>query len=108
MTESVATSSAPSARRQYCQKSPRPRFDHARRTISVQPGGMFRAEVVETEASSTRATADACERSPAVQAPPPRSAHQRRPSAGAETSESSTRPSRSNARSVAQIGTPRT
>src|SRR5439155_1334965 len=83
---SAATSTEPSATRQYCQKSEKLRSAHARLVSVRQPAGMSRADVVETTASSTRATADTAHRAPFAQAPPPRVAHQRRPSAGAETS----------------------
>jgi len=51
---------------------------------------MFLAEVVVTAQSSMRAIDETRQRSPFAYAPSPRSAHQRRPSAGAETRPSST------------------
>ena len=77
-------------------------------TIVRQPSGMRRAEVVETAQPSITDTPETRIGSPSAKAPPPRVAHQRRPSAGAEASPSSTSPSRSSASSVAKIGTPRT
>ena len=95
----MASSTAPSATRQCCQKSPKPRLDQAAATRASQPAGMPRGEVVEITASSSRATAETWIRSPAAtpplaatHAPSPRSAHQRRPSAGAEMTATSTRP----------------
>ena len=67
-----------------------------------------RADVVETAQPSITDTLETRIGSPSAKAPPPRIAHQRRPSAGAETSPSDHSPSRSSASSVAKTGTPRT
>ena len=72
------------------------------------PANLRRFDVVETEPCSIWSTAETWQRTPSAYAPSPRIAHQRRPSAGAETKPSSTTPSRSSASKVAQIGTPRT
>ena len=103
MIVSQATSSAPSATRQCCQKSPSPRFDQARRTISPHPSGMRRADVVETAQSSSRETAETRHGSPFTNAPSPRIAHQRRPSAGAETRLSTTSAERTTSLRLASV-----
>ena len=76
--------------------------------ISAQPAGMPRCDVVETTAFSSCETSDTRQPRPSPNAPSPRVAHQRRPSAGADTSATTTSPSRSSASRVAHTGLPRT
>ena len=65
-----ATSSAPSATRQCCQKSPKPRFDRAPRSCANL--GIRLADVVETAHSSIRDSAETRHRTPSANAPSPR------------------------------------
>ncbi len=102
---SAATSSEPSATRQCCQKSPKPRLVQARRARSAQPvRHVGRGGRRDDGSPRSVATAETRLRSPPAHAPSPRTAHQRRPSAGAETRPTSTSPSRSSASSVAHTG----
>src|SRR5581483_8040397 len=106
---SHATSTTPSATRQYCQKSGKHRADHACSASDTHVRGRRQpGSVIDTAASATRATADTRAAEPSTNAPPPRSAHHRRRSAGAETTEQQTTPSRSSATMVAHTGEPRT
>ena len=87
-------SSAPSATRQCCQKSPRPRIAHAR-ADDLRPARRHLARRPSSRRRSPRARdrRDAARLAVAgrtAQAPSPRAAHQRRPSAGADTSPTST------------------
>src|SRR5581483_10650364 len=85
------------------QKSPSPRACHVSGSSAVRS----RPYVHETAASASSRVAETRSRVPSAKAPPPRLPHQRRPSAGAETTPQPKSPSRSSAISVAQIGTPR-
>ena len=88
----------------------RPARGSTTRAARAPPPGRHAARATSstpTQSSSAR-DRDTAQRVPSANAPPPRTAHQRRPSAGAETSATSTAPSRSSASSVAHTGTPRT
>ena len=100
---STAASSEPSATSTCCQKSPRPRACQTSGSSSARS----RASEHETDASASACTRETPIRSPFANAPAPRAAHQRRPSAGAETTPSTSSPSRSSASSVAHTGIPR-
>ena len=73
----------PSATSMYCQKSVYVRAT-ATRPASAANCGKPRRLVVETYASSSRETLETWIGAPSRNAPPPRSAHQRWPSAGAD------------------------
>ena len=85
-------------------RSPRTRV-HARLAARA-PAPSFSIANESTEFSMV-AIAETRMRSPFANAPAPRSAHQRRASAGADTTPSRTTPSDSSAMSVAQTGMPR-
>ena len=100
---SSAPSTAPSATSMCAQKSPTPRTCQARSAIA----GSWESRGNERTESSMRATDETLRRSSPEKAPAPLSAHQRRASAGADTTPSRIVPSSSSAISVAQIGKPR-
>ena len=91
----MATSSAPSATRACCQKSPKPRTRRASRASStsagVRPSSSHpELNVTLTWASASRSTDETWQRRPSTNVPAPRAAHQRAPSAGAETAATTT------------------
>ena len=102
---SIAASTDPSATSRCAHASENACGCQARRS-----SGSIRARLLaakETTASSTAAIAETRIGSPFANAPSPRRAHQRRPSAGAEATPTSIRPSSSSPISVNQTGIPR-
>src|SRR5207244_5097890 len=112
---SIDTSNAPSATSRCCQKSPIPRVRQQRcdRSTSLlpTPPAWKRSAVSQANenwASSSAATEETERRSPSRNAPSPRPAHHRMPSAGADATPTISSPAYSTPISVAQMGTPRT
>ena len=100
---STAASSAPSATSTCCQKSP----SRARARPAARAAARSRRVRARDARVTELSTAETPIGSPFANAPSPRAAHQRRPSAGAETTPQTTLPSRSSAISVAHTGMPR-
>ncbi len=115
---SQEASTAPSATSTCDQKSPNARVRQTRRDRSSSPGSRPCSSQPVSEEYDRWASARSATpltrsglpvaRDAPAQAPVPRAAHQRRPSAGALTTPTSTEPSTRSATSVAQTGTPRT
>ena len=103
LVASTAPSTAPSATSMCAQKSPSPRACQVRRASA---GTRFSRGRLRT-ASSRLEIVDTRAGSPPAYAPEPRSAHQRRLRAGAETTPRRTASDSSSAIKVAQIGMPR-
>ncbi len=96
------------------QKSPSPRARHALRVRADQRVAaavlVERSDVAvgEVRLAQRQLTEETWIGWPSAKAPMPRAAHQRRPSAGAEATPTTSSPSTSRAMSVAQIGMPLT